>query len=589
MNQQPSHQDSILQVFLNDKPEVPHDRIHFDLSAQEPIFSFQEHVFGYSNIKCQYVYSNHITARFSSCYMEQGKTIYSIPAEPVVTFHIQVSNECSARFDGSKRQVEYSPHQSRLFWQNHQTLVYDPAPEDSIYFNLFIRPSYFKEMACRYPVLAEMAIATATTSYSELDVFVDTVDSDTLDFIGDILREVRRYQVSHQRFTHLCECLLLQSMKIPVVVEPLPIDAIERTPRSAFLDLEGYVFTEKQKWSLESLQCYSRDQLIAHFKEVKQEYLDNKRREVEYKALMEDVRTCYYKVMGDAVDQLADAYYWMARQLDEQAKKFTLTEDEKFILKEGIITVCYQSFELRRPNEEQLEFYTRYTGQPYVDDLSMREFGGLLNRFIPDMELPLDKLDDSREAGAIVAEYLQDRLGFKPLSHFVEKGEKDKPQKVVELYHTLIQKLVDEFTISDVGEIKKSDLIRVLDHAYEQNDLLLLLLVEVEQLTDEDSYIECQSFEKISLWVMAIEETIDDYYGLTFSGRDKKLEKLLEIYFESEKKWEAVERQVRKTKAIYEDLVATLLNVGHAVESTGKVMFLLTVESLIAASENPFE
>ena len=88
---------------------------------------------------------------------------------------------------------------------------------------------------------------------------------------------------------------------------------------------------------------------------------------------------------------------------------------------------------------------------------------------------------------------------------------------------------------------------------------------------------------------MAIEETIDDYYGQTFSGRDKKLEKLLEIYFESEKKWEAVERQVRKTKAIYEDLVATLLNVGHAVESTGKVMFLLTVESLIAASENPYE
>lgn len=114
------------------------------------------------------------------------------------------------------------------------------------------------------------------------------------------------------------------------------------------------------------------------------------------------------------------------------------------------------------------------------------------------MDLPLDELGQSRESGTILSQYLQHRLGVKPLSHFTEKGEEDKPPKVVELYHTLMQRMTDEFTITDTGDIKKSDLIRILDHACQQNDLIMLLLVEIEQLTGDEDYVKSQKFNKIS-------------------------------------------------------------------------------------------
>jgi hypothetical protein len=77
-------------------------------------------------------------------------------------------------------------------------------------------------------------------------------------------------------------------------------------------------------------------------------------------------------------------------------------------------------------NRNQLEFYTSYTVQPYAGDLSLQEFGWILNMVVPDLNLPLDKLDESKEGGAIMNQYLQDHLGFTPLS----QGDMDKRAKV---------------------------------------------------------------------------------------------------------------------------------------------------------------
>ncbi|MND77068.1 hypothetical protein D3C87_909190 [compost metagenome] len=79
--------------------------------------------------------------------------------------------------------------------------------------------------------------------------------------------------------------------------------------------------------------------------------------------------------MGESAVLLAETYFWMAQQLDEQKKRFSLTEGEKQTVAEAIITVCDQSFELCMPGADQLEFYTRYTGQPYAGDLGLEEFG----------------------------------------------------------------------------------------------------------------------------------------------------------------------------------------------------------------------
>jgi len=593
MNQQSTDQDPVLQVFLSDTPDAPAPSSNFYLKDQGTIMDFQEYIFGDSTIKCHYFYSNNITACFSACYMVNEQTVYTIPAEPVVTFHIQLSEDCLLRFAHGQEQSRDTEGQCRLFWQNDQVMAHEPAQNESDYLDLYIRPRHLLEMADRYPILSELAMDVATKAQGSLDFFVGRADQQLLDSIDSLLVELKNYQVSDQRFTHLCECLLLRCLDIPVSVEPLPTDAVKRTFNSAFANLEDGVFSEEQNSNLWGIaRYYNRNQLIKKFYEFKEEYLGLKEVRAKSKALKREVKACYHRVMGDSADLLAETYFWMATQLDEQMKRFTLTEHEKQTVAEAIITLCDQSFELRTPSADQLQFYTGYTRQPYAGDLEMQELGRILNMVVPDLDLPLDKLDESKESGAIMDQYLQDRLGFTPLSHFTEKGEMDKPPKVIELYHTLMQRMTDELTITDTGDIKKSDLIRILDHAYQQNDVIMLLLFEIDHLTDQEDYVKSQKFNKISAWVMVLEEANENWYDESYSSKqDELFDHLVHVYMRSGNKMEAVEQKVQKTKEIYDQMVPALLNVGYAMESqTEKHMFMLLAESLIiAATQNPFE
>lgn len=589
---QPPDQHPALQVYLSDTPQAPKPNATFHLPTQEPITHFREYIFGESTIKCHSIYGKNITACYSACFMVDEEEIYTIPAQPIVTFHIQVPGDYLARFGNGQEESRFSEGQCLLFWQNERASEYVLPQEASDYFDLYIRPGHLLDMADHYPVLREFAMAVATSSPGDIEFFVDRIDQQLLDSIDELLLEVRTFQVSDQRFTHLCECLLLQCLDIPINLDPPPADAVKRTFDSAFAHLEDDVFSEEQNSHLWTIaRYYNRNQLIDNFYEAKQEYLRLKQDRAESKALEKEVKACYHRVMGESADLLAEAYFWIAQQLDEQKERFSLTEDEKQTLAEAIITVCDQSFELRTPSADQLELYTSYTGQPYAGDLGLQEFGRILNRIVPNLDLPLDKLDESKEGGAIMDQYLQDRLGFTPLSHFIEKGEMDKPPKVVELYHTLMQRMTDELMITDTGDIKKSDLIRILDHAYQQNDVIMLLLFEIDHLTDQEDYVKSQKFNKISAWLMVLDEANEKWYDQSYSSKqDELFGHLKHVYMRSGNEMEAVAQQVRETKDIYDRMVPALLDVGYAMESqVKKHMFMLLAESLIIAAQNPFE
>ncbi len=148
----------------------------------------------------------------------------------------------------------------------------------------------------------------------------------------------------------------------------------------------------------------------------------------------------------------------------------------------------------------------------------------------------------------------------------------------------------DEFEITPGGEIKKSDEIRILDHAYETNDLMQLLRMEIDCFREDESYIEKQNAHKIGYWILALQEANADLKK-QFHNREKgPLSRLVEAYYCSTDKMEAVERKAQSLKVIYEKIVQDLLTIGQAMEGeVKKEIFLLLAESLIVASEYPFK
>ncbi|MBL1411435.1 hypothetical protein [Sphingobacterium faecale] len=587
MDQQLLNHESKLRVYLHDKPEFPNIGRDSSSPCQDPAVDFQEHIFGDSLVKCHAVVGKNVLLQQFMCYTEEDQKIFTIPAQPVVSFHIQVYGDFKMKFVEEQDSRPYIEGQCSLFWQSDHILCCELPKYESDFFTLHFRPSHFLEMSHRFPLLTEFAAEVALSPFGILDFYIGNADESRLSFIDAILHEVRDYHTSDQRYTHLCECLLLQSMGLDVEAEPFPSDTLRRTHDSAFSVLDDHELTDEQKLSVEISRRYvKRDQLIAEFYEHKKEFEERKEERAEFNAIMKKIAKSYHSVMGKSADNLAESYFWMAEKLAEEMKRFDLTDREKATVVEAIIALCDQSFELSAPHMGQLDFYTSYTGQPYDGDLAMREFGQMLDMFIPDINLPLDKLDGTRKGSAILEQYMQDEFGFKPLSHFKETGEIDKTPKVVELYHLLMQHMVDELTITDSGDLKKSDLIRVIDHAYQRNDLSLLLLVEIEQLTGDTDYVEKQKYNKICLWVLALEEAIDEWDSVEYTKEEDQLLYLIQVYYVSSDKIKAVKRRVMKTKRIYDAMVPALLNAGYALGSVSKKsIFMLTAESLIAMAE----
>lgn len=593
MNKETTDRKPILNVFLSTQPEVPPVYITSSLSESGQVvpLNSREHIFAEGRIVSHYLYGQDITARFSSCFMKRTKVMYSVPAQPVVSFHIQLSNGFRIKYASRKGQSQYAPDQYRLYWQNEEIIAYELQGEVSDHLDLFFRPSHFLALADRYPILRELAAEVATASPGDLNYYVNCLDDDMLDFVDQILLEFSEFEISHQRFTYLCECLLLHAMKISITVEPMPSEAIRRTDEQITSEWKDYVFTENQKSVLSDLKMLSdKNDLILKLNEVILDYLDCRKKAIDHRELIEDIKNYYAKVMGDSANLLAEAYFWIAKKLDKQLEIYGLTETEHKNVGKAIITLCTKSFELRSPAPAQLALYSKWTEQPYKGEIGMQEFGRLLNIFIPEMNIPLEKLDNSRESKAILDQYLQDRLGITPLSHDTRGKAEEKSREVIELYQILVQMKADEFEITPGGEIKKSDEIRILDHAYETNDLMQLLRMEIDCFREDESYIEKQNAHKIGYWILALQEANADLKK-QFHNREKgPLSRLVEAYYCSMDKMEAVERKAQSLKVIYEKIVQDLLTIGQAMEGeVKKEIFLLLAESLIVAAEYPFK
>ncbi|MNE19338.1 hypothetical protein D3C80_1124140 [compost metagenome] len=119
----------------------------------------------------------------------------------------------------------------------------------------------------------------------------------------------------------------------------------------------------------------------------------------------------------------------------------------------------------------------------------------------------------------------------------------------------------------------------------------MLLMFEIDHLTDQEDYVKSQKFNKISAWLMVLDEANEKWYDQSYSSKqDELFGHLVHVYMRSGNEMEAVAQQVRETKDIYDRMVPALLDVGYAmVSQTKKHMFMLLAESLIIAAQNPFE
>lgn len=212
-------------------------------------------------------------------------------------------------------------------------------------------------------------------------------------------------------------------------------------------------------------------------------------------------------------DRLADVFMKLARLFADKLKEGHWSVSEEDLLKKAVSVFCTRSIELKLPNENDLEFCEEWIADdhPQRITLGVNEVADLMSKIIFSEfgeKVDFSTLVDDEQGEILFTERIREKFGFKPMSHFTDGTEKDKPQEIVELYHYLMDMFHDRLSIITDGAFKRDDIIRLLDYAYECDDLDMLVYLEVKHLSQEKGYLERQSREKLILFVDTLEKKI---------------------------------------------------------------------------------
>ena len=138
-----------------------------------------------------------------------------------------------------------------------------------------------------------------------------------------------------------------------------------------------------------------------------------------------------------------------------------------------------------------------------------------------------------------------------------------------------MRKFLDEISISDAGEITKSDVIRILDFSYDTNDPISMLMLEIKHFSDDKQYVFAQDSDLLSAWLLALatyDVELDEQLFLL--EHDPRFE-LITVYNNSPKKMGAVEEHVKLERNLIlqqTDLVDK--HIKHLKECQSKNMLL---------------
>ncbi|MCT1526107.1 hypothetical protein [Sphingobacterium hotanense] len=165
---------------------------------------------------------------------------------------------------------------------------------------------------------------------------------------------------------------------------------------------------------------------------------------------------------------------------------------------------------------EEMDFCCHWTGRP-VDLGKYMDMGSpadLFSLFFPDGALDTEQDNDPIHGDGLLLEQIRETFGFRRPSELAGRKDDDRPAEVVQTYNRLVAKFAETLTAGENG-VTRSNLIRKLDAAYENDNLVALLQLEVESLGSEPDFLKEMDDDTLRYTVMAIEMERLEYLDLT--------------------------------------------------------------------------
>jgi len=214
----------------------------------------------------------------------------------------------------------------------------------------------------------------------------------------------------------------------------------------------------------------------------------------------------------------------LAQTLGEISEKYKFSKAQVKMIKETILDMCNNSFQIIEPTQEQEKFYNYWSDTSYEEEVRNQEqetkdlFSDMMEQMFG-IEVNPEMLDGNPDKMGEIIEQLKQNLGQ-------EKGQKErkKTKKQIEteaiakaeeaiknkgvrsIYIALAKVLHPDTEQDQEMKAEKEELMKKVTVAFEQKDLPTLLKLELEWVHKENEHLNSLTEEKLIIYISVLKQ-----------------------------------------------------------------------------------
>ncbi|QQT55889.1 hypothetical protein I6I98_11770 [Sphingobacterium multivorum] len=440
-------------------------------------------------------------------------------SEPVICLRVYWGNGSKIRYLHLDNSNLIDDTHNFLFWQGNATVQEELISGEYAHLDIFFRPESLKYLA-HYPIINQLLEQTSSQTHGNIDQ-LKIAESEQLEtIITNVLEEIDLNKITAGRFAYLCDCLLLLAIGENITITPPEVEL--RIANNLSEEPIFYKPKPAEQKVLDELKNMERSTLLVIFHHLFETVAEKQKLQEMEIQLHKTVKEHAAKIWGNEKEALMYLYLGVTGIFEDEYDSGALTDDEKTLLKKAIVKTLDLSFELKDATIQDMEYYMKWSeNTPKIKELDELQIKDFLNMLIPDNTIDFNT-DPSQRGNILLLEQIKDAFGIRPMSDIMGIEAKDKPKEIVELHKRLMDHCADTLELDSETGVKRSDIIREIDSAYEYDDFVRLLQIELEQLYDKLEYIEQQDDEKLKWLIVALKranEESDQFFEELKMGR----------------------------------------------------------------------
>jgi hypothetical protein len=440
--------------------------------------------------------------------LHEAVSFTSKVSEPAISLSIRWGEGISIRFLNQQPCYKANGDRHFLYWQGDVIVEQELAPGHHVQLDVFFRPRNLSHLK-NFTKIAGLLEQSATCPFGDIDALF-VADSDELQtMVYAVVKEINEKKTSVERFHDLCDSLLLFALGETISITPVQNKSEAAAPPNKPV---SYKPRPEEQTMLDNLKNRDKSTLLAEFYELfntvnkKQQ---QKEKEIELNTMVKEQAA---KLWGDEKALLAGLYFGSAKYLAMYHDDKKNTSEDRLLLKKAVVKACDLSFALEKPHVVALAFYMKWKieGQPTFQPLDSQQLKELLTTMLPHKIMQFTS-DTSRRGKNLFMEQFKEATGFTSSFSDMRASTGDKPKEIVELHKKLTEHCIETVELNLSDGITRSDILREIDSAYELNDFVSLLQIEIEQLCIRHRYVKQQDEERLKWFIIALRHLEKEY------------------------------------------------------------------------------